>query len=376
MVLSAPDYVRRRSTSNVRHQAKGAKVAWNIEPDGSVVDANGKFIFFSVQRFVKDICLGGCCFICGARQGSRPFSEEHILPEWLLRHFNLFSRKIGLPNDVTVRYDQYVVPCCASCNSLMGEVVEKPISEVIKRGPEAIRRHIQDGYALHIFVWMGLIYLKTHLKDRTSRFHLDRRKGEAKIADEYDWEHLHHIHCVVRCFYTGCEVGHEALGSCLCLPVVEKISNARFDYGDLYLAQAMLLRLGDVALLAVFNDSGGAMGHFWRVLERIKGPVSELQLREVIAELAFLNLSLKERPIFRTEIDVAAETCRIVTERPELALQTLDLKVRGALMHHFLKDALPHMQFKGRDSLQVLHDLKAGKLTLLFDDEGKFIDPN
>lgn len=357
----------------VGHQRRDAEVAWKVEPDGSVLDATGKVIFFSGERFVKDICLGHCCFICGAQPGSRPFSDEHILPEWLLSHFSLFARTIKLPNEGAVRYDRYTVPCCAACNSLMGEVVEQPISEIIKKGPEALNKYIQDGHTLHVFVWLGLIYLKTHLKDRAHRVHLDKRKGDAKIADEYEWEHLHHIHCIARCFYTDCEVERDAVGSCLSIPVNGQIPSERFDFGDLYLAQTMLLRLGDVALLAVFNDSGGAMSYFWQRLRRITGPVSELQLREMMAELAFLNLHLKERPTFRTECDIAAEKCRIVAERPELALRELDPKIRGVLLHHAIKDALPHLRFPGRTEQDVLDAVNAGTLTFLFDDEGKFI---
>jgi hypothetical protein len=42
--------------------------------DGSIVDGAGKVIFFSAQRFVDDICLGKCCFICGARPEDKPFN--------------------------------------------------------------------------------------------------------------------------------------------------------------------------------------------------------------------------------------------------------------------------------------------------------------
>jgi len=87
--------------------------------DGSIVDGTGKVLFFSNQRFVDDICLGNCCFICGAQPDEKPFNNEHILPEWLLRRYDLFSRTISLPSDRTVRYDRYTVPCCVDCNSLM-----------------------------------------------------------------------------------------------------------------------------------------------------------------------------------------------------------------------------------------------------------------
>jgi hypothetical protein len=40
---------------------------WTKTHDGSIVDTSGRVIYFSTERFVNDICLGDCCFICGAK---------------------------------------------------------------------------------------------------------------------------------------------------------------------------------------------------------------------------------------------------------------------------------------------------------------------
>src|SRR5437016_14120217 len=102
---------------------------WTREADGSVIDeATGKIIFFSEERFVQDICLGDCCFICGAKRASVPFNDEHVLADWILRRYSLHDRSITLPNLTGFRYGGYVIPCCESCNSRMGNVFEKPIS--------------------------------------------------------------------------------------------------------------------------------------------------------------------------------------------------------------------------------------------------------
>jgi hypothetical protein len=148
---------------------------WNVTTDGSIVDQQGKVLFFSTQRFIDDICLGSCCFICGAKPGEKPFNNDHILPEWLLRRYNLFARTITLPNGNMVRYDRYTVPCCVDCNSLMGREIEQPISDAVHAGSEPLAEFIRDGGGLNMFIWMGLIFLKTHLKDRTFRVHLDQR---------------------------------------------------------------------------------------------------------------------------------------------------------------------------------------------------------
>ena len=135
-----------------------------VTRDGSFIDSEGKVIFFSTERFINDICLGDCCFICGAKSSKREFNNEHILPVWLLRRYNLFAKTITLSNGATVRYDQYTVPCCKECNSLMGDVIEKPISEVVLKGGDAINDFVSKGGLLKMFIWMGLIFLAHEAK--------------------------------------------------------------------------------------------------------------------------------------------------------------------------------------------------------------------
>jgi hypothetical protein len=71
---------------------------WRKDEDGSILDETGKVVYFSQERFVRDICLGDCCFVCGANPANVPFNDEHVIPNWLLRRYNLFARAITLPN--------------------------------------------------------------------------------------------------------------------------------------------------------------------------------------------------------------------------------------------------------------------------------------
>ncbi len=75
---------------------------WIREPDDTVYDEAGAVVYFSLERFVRDICLGDCCFICGAAPASVPFNDEHVIPRWLLRRYDLFASSVPLPNDTNV----------------------------------------------------------------------------------------------------------------------------------------------------------------------------------------------------------------------------------------------------------------------------------
>jgi hypothetical protein len=255
----------------------------------------------------------------------------------------------------------------------MGAQIEETISEALRDGHGSLSAFLQEGGGFKLFVWMGLIFFKTHLKDQQFREHLDTRVESRKIGDQYEWQDLHHLHCVVRSFYTNCTVEPEAMGSLLIVPVQDRVATDNFDFADLYLSQAMMLRLGDVAIFAVFNDSHGALNYFQRHLERIDGPLSSVQLREILVELAYLNLHLEKRPEFMSKFDPEGEECRIVGIRPSLNLKKLDPKVRAKLFEHALGAVLEKVEFNGRTRPQVMAALNAGTLSFLFDDAGKFI---
>ena len=349
-------------------------MTWRKTIDGSFIDQTGKVLFFSKDRFVADICLGRCCFICGAQPGSKPFNDEHVIPDWVLRKFNLFDRALTLPSGTTIKYRGYKVPCCEECNLLMGRQIEERISKVVNAGPDAVQRHIAAGDGLEFFVWLGLIFLKTHLKDRDLRVNLDRRMPEEKIGDFYDWQTLHHMHCIVRCFVNGARLEKEVFGSLAVFATKSEGPGHEFDYGDVFGAQTMLLRLGDVALVTTFNDACGALNGSRPRLERIDGPLSGIQVREVMVDFAFMNLSLKERPRFYTECDMKKE---IITEKAvmpkQFELDELDYSLRGKLLRMAFGDSLGQIQFVGRTREEAERLIDEGWLTVLFDDHGRFI---
>ncbi|MHB8654132.1 MAG: hypothetical protein ACYDA9_09660 [Terriglobia bacterium] len=339
-------------------------------PDKSVLDSNGRILFFSLPRFISDIAQGTDCFICGAKPNTVPFNNEHVLPDWILKRYRLHDRTIKLPNGQEFRYGEFKIACCTECNAVMGAKFEDLISKCFAMGPEAVSQELKDNGPYRLFCWMSLIFLKTHLKDKYLSFHLDRRKGEMKIGELHSWEELHHIHCVARAFYTHCELTPEVIGSLLVLPAKVRPHFESFDYGDLSFAQTMLLRIDETAIIAVFNDSQAAQSIYYEELGKITGPLSPLQLREIATRLASINIHLIERPRFSSDLNGLTEEYRILGHRPnEWCLANWQNEIQGAIMYNFCKD----MVVNTPDREKILGNLKTGRYTFLVDNEGKFI---
>ena len=195
------------------------------------------------------------------------------------------------------------------------------------------------------------------------------------IADDYEWDLLHHIHTVVRCFCIPTMIEANVFGSMMVLPCRQEGSADQFDFGDLHFGQTMMLRLGSTAIFVVFNDSTGALSFFQEnKLDKITGPINELQAREIMTDFAMLNMHLKERPVYQSELDTVNETHKIVAtlpDRPEL--EEWNYELRGLLLWRAFEHAWPQLRFAGTTKEEVEKVVLAGKLTVLFDDEGSFV---
>jgi len=264
--------------------------------DKSVI-IDGIYKYLSVEKFKNEICKGEVCFICGAKESEKEFNNEHILPDWILRKFNLHSKSIALPNLARFKYYNYKIPCCKECNSLLGKEVENPISQLFSQDYTFLTEHVKFNGIRTIFVWLSLIYIKSHLKDNFLRIDRDFRSSDLKIGELYDWETMHHIHCVARSFYTKCNISQDAFGTIVILPAKVLSYYSNFDYCDTYDGKAVLLRMNDICIIAILNDSCGSLSLYGKELCRLTSPLSPLQCREVFANLILINQKIRKNQL-------------------------------------------------------------------------------
>ncbi len=280
---------------------------FKTEPDGTIVNNDGKILMFSIERFKNDIVLGEKCFICGGSPDDKAFNDEHILPDWILRKFGLHDRKITLPNFTGFKYGEYKIPCCAECNTAMGKCYEEPISGAVSTGYDAFAELIKKNGVDYLFSWLSLIFIKTHLKDASLRVEMDRRKGDERTIGEkfYDFETLHHTHCIARTFFTGANWGKYVCGSLFIGPAKVMDGIESFDFLDNYPTRTILLRMDEIFVIAVMNDGGQVMAHMgpnW--LTKITEGLTILQLRELFARFCHCALSLESGLTFHSGFDV------------------------------------------------------------------------
>jgi len=340
----------------------------------TIISTDGRILLYSTEDFYNRIINGTDCFICGAERNTKQFNDEHILPEWLLGKYKLHKKQITLTNSANFQYSRYTVSCCKDCNSELGKLIETPASKLLKLSYAEISQKIEEDQQnlFVLFRWLMLIFFKTHLKDTEFNWNLDSRKGTEKIGDTYDWQDMHHIHCMIRKHHTNAILHINTIGSIFILPAIQHPEFEPFDFIDNKIGQSIMIRLDGFCMICVLNDSCGSLNVYQDELAKITGPLTPFQLKEIFTHLVYINMHLKERPLFYSqflengEYHIHARTSDIV--------ELIDEKERkithGELIYNYFKHIIPKVE--NRET--ILNEIRNGKRQFLFDQNGVFLD--
>jgi hypothetical protein len=262
----------------------------------TIIDSEGKVLFFYIEDFIQKIVIENNCFICGTNPNDKEFNDEHIIPNWILAKYNLYDKQITLTDATKFNYGQYTIPCCKECYSELGEKIELPISNLLKKTYEEILYEISLNPKLiqELFKWLNLMFLKTHFKDKTLLMNRDFRFDEGKIGDYHNWNDLHHIHCIARSYYTNAKIESKVFVTTLIFSTVGINKKDQFDYIDSVLGKVVMIQLDTFCMIAVLDDAGATGSIYREEIKKLNGSLNEYQVRELISHFSFINLNLKE----------------------------------------------------------------------------------
>lgn len=339
------------------------------------INSQGKILFFNYDDFINKIVRKNNCFICGATKNMKPFNDEHVIPDWILRKFKMHTKSITLPNGTTLKYGHYKIPCCQECNSELGKTYEIPISELLSHSYAEICNRLEEDPKLIqlLFKWLSLIFIKTHLKDTLLLQDRDVRNDSGMIGDGHYWSDIHHIHCIARSHYTNAIISVEVFGTICILPVMMSEDLEKFDFVDSQAGKAIMIHINDFCIIVVLNDSCASYHLFSEFINMINAPLSPFQIREIVAHFNYINLNLKYRPIFKSIIK--NENYTIVGEMPEtmvLVDETERISSPGEFLKYYVTDMIGNVD--NRET--ILDEISKGKRNYLIDENGKFINHN
>jgi len=342
----------------------------------TIINSKGKILFFGLNHFLADIINGHVCFICGALPDSKPFNDEHVIPDWILRRYGLHAKTINLPNGTKMRYGQYKIPCCQDCNTELGRTYEIPISNLLNKPYEGICLEIEQNPEILklLFKWVSLLFIKTHLKDKILLAERDTRKGSGSIGDNHYWEEMHHIHCIARSHFSNAIIDPKVFGTICILPAMIIEGHDKFDFVDSEAGKAIMIQINGFCVISVLNDSTAAYSLFQDVINKIPGPLSPFQIREIVAHFNYINLNLKVKPLYKSVIDTNSQY-RIIAEIPDY-FSLVDKSERISSPGEFLKYYVSEMIGDIDDREKILNEIGEGKRNYLLDEKGIFINHN
>ncbi len=335
--------------------------------DGSICDETGKTIYFSFERFKDEICKKGHCFVCGAKP-HKAFNDEHVIPDWIQRYCGIQKESLDLPNGQKATYGTYKIACCSECNSLLGDIYETPISEVVKRGQEAVVDFVQNGGWPLFCGWLTLIFLKVHLRDFRNRVSLDLRNPAEFIGDSYELHELHHAHAVARAVTAGVELDPDVLGTLVILDVGSL--EGGFDYCDNLEGRTLLLQVDNMAFVYVIDDCGATSTMLRDQMKVLPHPLNRIQLREVYARHLTANMHIASIPTFGTVISKETGKPRITVELPEFKAHDFEPKLFGEMFRGSLGNLAPLVEVDGKVGEAAIEIIATGRISSLVDDQG------
>jgi hypothetical protein len=106
------------------------------------------------------------CFLCGAELDPTKETEEHVVPKWLQRKFNLWNERLLLSNRTLIPYRQLKVPWCESCNGRGLSAVENKVRSAVESGYSELSRLDE----LSIFQWVAKIFYGLLFKDLSKHY--------------------------------------------------------------------------------------------------------------------------------------------------------------------------------------------------------------
>ena len=308
-----------------------------IEEIEDIYADDGRLLFLGMRSFTEKVLASRGCFVCGSTNSlSRPVNNEHVIPDWLIRHAGLSNEVLVLANGHEVKYGRYKLAICVKCNSDLAASYEDKISPKIKEGYESFKAFFESGGYTLTYQWLCLLLIKLLLRDNQLRWEMDQRLGRTDtIGDRYEWHRHHHLLCVARSGPNQAILHPVSLGSIFLL----KAKDVKpFDIETVPHVNAIWLQVGDLLLVGLLDDAQFVLSQFSDLERPFPREVNRFQLTEFFARTFTLSEFLRPRPQLYTDLSSGRPIIRANLPHGEVEFLPVDQhnKLVGERMHQML----------------------------------------
>lgn len=230
------------------------------------------------------------CFLCAGSLTELEPSDEHVIPKWAQKRFDLWDQQMVLLNGTSISYRHLTIPCCRDCNRNHLQPIETAVANAVAKGPAAVR---ELGEHL-LFLWLGKIFYGLLYKELF--LSSDRSIINAPPIIDPETLMLYEDHLF---FLQEARRKIETVGFCpasiFVVRTQKPVSNRfQWDFTDNISTLFIGIRMGEVGVLGVLND-GGMLRFDSDVYQAIANhPLHPLQFRELCAAISYQS-SIRQR---------------------------------------------------------------------------------
>lgn len=234
------------------------------------------------------------CFLCGRVLNEKNKTEEHVIPKWLQKEFNLWDQEIKLLNGTFLTYRHLTIPCCLECNNIHLEPFEKKVRETYLGGYVAFQKLDKET----IFLWLGKIYFGIMYRELFLKLDIkDKQKGTITDAEYLKTFNSHFL------FLQGIR-GNHSFKDCFPASIhvfkTQKPNNkeGQWDFMDSHNALFISIRMGEIGIISPLQDFG-ATKQMEDLLDHHRDiDLHPLQFREMTAKILYKRLLMNRTPKF------------------------------------------------------------------------------
>jgi hypothetical protein len=230
--------------------------------------------------------VGRECFLCARSILSGDYTNEHVIPAWAQRRYDLQNQRLILLNDTSIRYCQMTVPCCHECNTHHLKSVEDSIAQTADEGVHAVRALSHKA----LFLWLGKILYGILYKELSVL--LDRSDPASHTIVSSEFLNQYHMHrFLLQQARERVRLRDFQPGSIFVWPA-QPLPDRRFEWDLLDNVDTMFIacRVGRVAMFGLLADGGAAQGTFEDEFADIKDlPLHPIQFRELAGTLSYAS---------------------------------------------------------------------------------------
>ena len=244
------------------------------------------------------------CFLCGADLLVVGRTDEHVVPRWVQRRYDLWTQQVVLLNGTSIPYSQLTVPCCSACNSIHLSAVEDSLSATVDLGRKAV-------VALEpktLFLWLGKIFYGILYKElMLLRERADPAAGTIITSDLIRQYRSHRYFLqqargIVQ--LEKFEPGSLFVFEAQCIADRTQV----WDLTDHVSGFAIGVRVGRVGLIAALGDGGAQQltdEHVYKAYYDL--PLHPIQFRELFSRVAYRSTLATRVPKYITATGPTAD---------------------------------------------------------------------